>query len=272
MEATRQAQSLINILAGKHLLDVDGKWGRYTQSRYDALDENAKRVVDELLARYGTSPAKLTTIRRAQKAAARLPVEVPGTLRRFWDPAAIAAMISREGARMRAPSDVLAALASESILQLEAAFNRSGHADASSLHPKTAAAGLFQFLPSTWNRLTAKAGLRPTSRTANLSKEVVEGGPFDAGANVRAFIALAIENAALLRAKGLPVTPSTLYALHQQGAPRGIAALLDRGGWTALRDQSTPSIAVLADAARETGAPNSFRLLRAELSRRGILA
>jgi hypothetical protein len=86
--------------------------------------------------------------------------------------------------------------------QIESGFNPN------EVHPRSKAAGLFQFIPSTW----AKYG-----NGAN---------PLDPAANADAAMRLARDNTTHFQARmGRPPTPGEVYLMHQQGA-RGATDLL----------------------------------------------
>ncbi|PBB30301.1 transglycosylase SLT domain-containing protein [Mesorhizobium sp. WSM3882] len=87
--------------------------------------------------------------------------------------------------------------------QIESGFNPRAY------HPKSRAAGLFQFIPSTARRYGLK-------------------DPFDAQANAEAAAALWLENAAGLRkALGREPTAGEIYLAHQQGLGGAIGLLKD---------------------------------------------
>ena len=110
-----------------------------------------------------------------------------------------------------------------------AARESGGNPDAR--NPRSSATGAYQITDGTWSGLMRNnpdLGLTPDGRT-------------DPGQSDKAMRALTAENAAALRAAGVPLTPGSLYAAHFLGAgaaPSVLTAAAD----TPMRDLVSPQV------------------------------
>lgn len=75
-------------------------------------------------------------------------------------------------------------------------------------NPTSTATGRYQFLQGTWNEVAKK----------HPELGLTADGRFDAGQQERAIRAFTADNAAVLRAQGVPITNGSLYAAHFLGA------------------------------------------------------
>lgn len=255
-EATTVAQKLLrDAMPGGVLYDgrrmihfkADGKWGRVTQSAYNQADHRTRLAVDNILRdRYNTSAFELSNIRRAQKIAAEnasFGNERDGGLKRYWDLDSIQAMIRRH-----AVPEYAELLADERIINLEAARGPGLTYDAFSKAKTSSASGLFQLTKGTWANVANAAGVQNVSPwSTTMAPPRVVGGPFDAEANVKAYVELGLRNIMALKKARLPITYETVYAMHQQGSPARIKA----GSWAAANQQSGASLAILDRAHKQ---------------------
>lgn len=190
-----QSEAMLVSIRGAQLLmkreqaiDVDGKWGSFTQSVYEKLSPTLRATVDQMLAAGGTSASELRAARAAQKAAGMLAQQSATDVK-----AIIIAAANEAGL------DPATALGFASI---ESNFN-----------PKAvngSSRGLMQMQPNAW----------ADARKILPDLPSYEDGVFDARSNARAGIAYIKSNARAIRRLGYTgdFTPAVAYMAHQQGA------------------------------------------------------
>lgn len=255
------------------VLRVDGKWGTYTDYVYSASPASVQAAVRAQLAAFGTTAEELASLRAMERIVARPEIAhgealVVNNLKRYFDFGAVSAAIrsavrdlevrerlARE--RVPDPEGVIAIIAGPEIINLEAARARDGSYDAFSQAGTTSAAGLFQFIASTWNVTIGEIRraypslpiqLVPTTVPESKGKLIKPGGPFDMVASCYCYTWLTTMNALALKRTGLAINVGTLYTLHQQGSSGGIAYLRGRGNLTNAGAQSSSSLRLMAAA------------------------
>jgi hypothetical protein len=189
---------------------------------------------------------------------AALPTAVAANgMKRYYDWPSIQAAIDRACQTLDAPEDVKSVLLQQTFVNIEAkkASGMPGLYD-SWFIGKTSpfAMGLFQFIPDTWNNLAQNKSLALLSIDTDSGSPIVPvpGSPLDMNANVRALVALTMENADALRSHNPPlaVTVDSLYFLHQQGSVKRLTGQLSAVG---LANQSGPSLVLVSNAAKAVG-------------------
>jgi len=243
----------------KHVLSVDGKFGAFSAAAYLQAAPGTRAAVDNYLRLQGTSEVDLQSYRLAQKrVVAALPKAVAANgLKRYYDWPSIQASIDRACQVLDADPDVRTILMQKTFVNIEAkkAAGMNGLYD-SWFIGKTSpfAMGIFQFIPSTWNKLAANKSLSLLAVDTSSGSPIVPvvGGPLDMNANVRALVQLTDEDAKILRSQTPPlaVTVDSLYFLHQQGDVRRLTGEISAVG---LANQSGPSLVLVSNAAKAVG-------------------
>lgn len=259
--AVRVAQiRIMNALPGGNLrykgqvkkMYVDGRWGSFTQAAFDTLSATDRRQIEEEMWRlYQTSPQAEALKYRGAKQREYQEAGSPKQTDGWLSSTQVLAAIEREMESRGTPQVWRPTIASRQLLDLEAGKSQKGY-NLFSLNPDTQAAGLFQFVVKTWNGLAARKHLnliridKRSLVTWAQSRQQIAGSPFDFYASIRAYVALATDNArALASARPpVPVTVETLYAMHQQGS----VSRLRSARWLNVSQQSSPSLQVLARA------------------------
>lgn len=283
IQATAIAQGLMSNFYGDRpigppgrpasVMRVDGKWGTYTQSAYQGLDDDTRAVLDKALASLGTSANQLSRTRAVNRVAAAPEQQVVESgLKRYFDLEAVQAAVRRAVYDLRVSERltkggvknvdrVIAVITGRDILDLEAARGRDGSYDAFSQAGSTSASGLWQFTSATWNTTIAqlrRSGVKqdfvPFTVQEGKARILRPGGPFDLTSAAYAYVWLTLQNALTLARNSLPVTTGTLYTLHQQGESNGVRYLKGLSRLDNEAQQSRQSIAVMAAAKAEASA------------------
>jgi len=238
--AIRMAQAFIGAFQPE--LRVDGYWGSYTQTAYDALSKDAKSQLDRILANVGQSVAAIRAMMGNLGSNTRgyLREEARNVRGNRVTYAELNELIDRAIAEVGWPYGKSAV---QELVSLEAARVPGGF-NAAAVN-SLGYTGLGQFGRSTWEGLTKNPVI--AGKIGSFSE-----GAKDPYKNLLATLYLGMENAKYLKSRGVTKIGSReLYALHQQGPANGLAML--RGSKQALGKQSATSLAFITGA---TPAPN----------------
>lgn len=226
-------------------LIVDGKYGNYTHSVYLSADNTTKGEVDRVLAEMGTTVAKLSAGFAASVTAKGVANSASDA--GSWIPATDVYAYVRRFAEMFGAANLTTHI--QGFLDIEArkkTVNGVALYDAKSVSPNGNYMGLFQMGRAAWSdsqKLIKNLGV-------GFELQPFQSGWSDPKQNAAAGVAYAIINAKALTLRRIPVTASTLYAAHNQGAA-GFASYVAKGTLLAPK-QSQLALRVLATARNET--------------------
>jgi soluble lytic murein transglycosylase-like protein len=175
-------------MRGTGNLVADGKWGRYTQSFYDAATPDVRAAVDELLRGAGTTASDVFAARSVQKASATMAISGARTVRD---------VVIAVADQMGIDRNLLLGMA-----KIESNFNAAAVNGSSR--------GLLQMQPAAWTDAKQVLPDLPDYK----------GNVFDPVHNARAGAAYLKINMRRLTRAGFKDTmsPAVLYLAHQQGS------------------------------------------------------
>lgn len=187
-EAVSVAQSLMKV--SKPSLNVDGKWGSFTQSIFASLSEREQQRVTRMIAAIapGVTPASLAAYRQAQK----LNVATQSVFNRADVDKAISAAAAQSGV----PEATLRRFA-----QIESNFNHTA------VNGKSR--GLMQMQPAAWKDASKLVALRPYADAVFDPYENAKAGAFYIKVNKGYLDGLGYRG---------PWDVAHMYLAHQQGA------------------------------------------------------